>query len=238
MPKRGRGPRAGAGRGAQQWWVYLAGSAVALGLVGAIILAGVATRAGQDGGNVGAPIVLATPRPESVPRDGMTYGQPSAPVTVAEYLDFQCPVCRRASVGLLPIIEEEFIVTGKARLEAHPIAILGDESGLAAQAAQCAGEQGKFWEFHDVLFANQAGENKGAFTKDRLKQMAGALQLDTAAFGSCLDSGRYAGAVAEATRAAKEAGVQGTPTFFVNGVRADNSVEGLRKAIEAALAGG
>jgi len=168
----------------------------------------------------------------------MTYGQADAPVTVAEYLDFQCPVCRRAEVGLLPIIEEEYIATGKARLEVHPIAILGDESVLAAEAAQCAGEQGKFWEFHDTLFANQAGENKGAFSKDRLKQMAEALQLDRQAFGSCLDSGRYEAAVKGATQASKSVGVQGTPTFFVNGVRAENSVDSLRQAIEAALAGG
>lgn len=238
MAKRRRSPRLGGGQGANQWWVYLAGGAVALGLVGAIILVGVATRTGGEGGSPGAPIVVPTQRPEVVARDGMTYGRPDAPVTVVEYLDFQCPVCHRAEVGLLPIIEEEYIATGKARLEVHPIAILGDESVLAAEAAQCAGDQGKFWEFHDILFANQAGENRGAFSKERLKQMAEALQLDTQAFGSCLDSGRYEGAVKEATQASKNVGVQGTPTFFVNGVRAENSVDGLRKAIEAALAGG
>ncbi len=238
MVKRRRSPHLGGGRAANQWWVYLAGGAVALGLVGAIILVGVATRTGGEGGSPGAPIVVPTQRPDVVARDGMTYGRPDAPVTIVEYLDFQCPVCRRAEVGLLPIIEKEYIATGKARLEVHPIAILGDESVLAAEAARCAGDQGKFWEFHDILFANQAGENRGAFSKERLKQMAEALQLDTQAFGSCLDSGRYEGTVKEATQASENVGVQGTPTFLVNGVRAENSVDGLRKAIEAALAGG
>lgn len=223
-----------AGRG----WTYAAGGVMALGLAIAVILLGVATRAGQEDGTTGGPLVVPTPRPTSVPHDGMTYGQADAPVAISEYLDFQCPFCRRAAVSVLPIIDADYVATGKVRIEVHPIAILGDESGLAAQAARCAGEQGKFWEYHDILFANQSGENRGAFTKERLKQMATALQLDVEAFGSCLGSGKYAGVVEQETQAAHAAGVRGTPTFLVNGKRVEPTLDALKSAIETALAGG
>lgn len=223
-----------AGRG----WAYVAGGVMALGLAIAVILLGVATRAGQEDGTASGPLVVPTPRPADVPRDGMTYGRADAPVVISEYLDFQCPFCRRAAVSVLPVIEAEYVATGKVRIEVHPIAILGDESGLAAQAARCAGEQGKFWEYHDILFANQSGENVGAFTEERLRQMATALQLDVRAFGSCLGSDKYAGAVEQETQAAHNAGVKGTPTFLVNGKRVEPALDALKSAIEAALAGG
>ena len=95
-------------------------------------------------------------------------------------------------MSVLPSIEEEFVSTGQVKVQARPIAFLGEESDLAAQAAECANDQERFWEFHDTLYANQRGENKGAFSRENLKRFAEALELDTAAFGSCLDSGRHA----------------------------------------------
>ena len=94
---------------------------------------------------------------------------------------------------------------------------LGAESQWAAEASECATEQDAFWEYHDGLFARQSGENQGAFRKERLKQLAADLGLDTAAFNACLDSGKYAQLVRDETAAAQSLGVQKTPTFIVNG---------------------
>jgi len=95
-------------------------------------------------------------------------------------------------------------------------AFLGPESQWAAEASECAAEQDAFWEYHDKLFENQAGENKGAFSRDNLKQFAGELGLDSVEFSECMDSGRQAGVVQEESNWARSIGVQSTPTFIVN----------------------
>lgn len=141
-------------------------------------------------------------------------------------------------MSVLPPIEQDFVESGQAKIEARPIAILGDESDLAAQAALCAAGQGRFWAYHDVLFANQGPERSGAFKAERLKAFAAAIGLDTASFNSCLDSGTHEAAVESATAAARGSGVQGTPTFIVNGVKTENTTESIRAAVEAVLAGG
>ena len=115
------------------------------------------------------------------------------------------------------------------------MASLGPESKSAAEASECADEQGKFWEYHDKLFASQAGENQGAFSNDKLKKFAADLKLDTAKFNACLDSGKYSSVVEKETLAAQSMGVQGTPAFLVNGqpfVRAQ-SFEAFQQAIES-----
>lgn len=96
-------------------------------------------------------------------------------------------------------------------------AFLGEESGWAAEASECAAEQDAFWEYHDLLFERQSGENQGAFNKDILKGFAEELGLDTAAFNECLDSGRYADVVANQTQTAQAVGVRSTPAFLING---------------------
>ena len=94
---------------------------------------------------------------------------------------------------------------------------LGDESVLAAQAAECAGDQGKFWEFNDYLFAHHGGENQGAFSADNLKKFAADMGLDTAAFNQCLDSGKFEEQVNKEKAFASQLGVQSTPSFLING---------------------
>ncbi len=88
---------------------------------------------------------------------------------------------------------------------------------MAAQAAECAADQNKFWEFHDTLFASQNGENQGAFSNDNLKKFAADLGLDTAAFNQCLDTQKYAQIVESDTQIAQQIGVRSTPSFVVNG---------------------
>lgn len=96
-------------------------------------------------------------------------------------------------------------------------AFLGDESVWAAEASECADEQGKFWEYHDLLFNRQAGENQGAFNKDNLKQFAATLGLDATQFNACVDTGKYTDVVKQEVAFAQQLGVQSTPTFALNG---------------------
>ncbi len=116
-------------------------------------------------------------------------------------------------------------------------AFLGPESQWTAEASECAAEQDAFWEFHDLVFDRQAGENQGAFSKENLKQLAVELGLDTAAFDSCLDSGKYAALVRTETAGAQSLGVTGTPAFLVNGrpVVGAQPFEVFEQAIEAEL---
>jgi protein-disulfide isomerase len=94
---------------------------------------------------------------------------------------------------------------------------LGEESQWAAEAAECAGDQDAFWQYHDYLFAHQSGENGGAFNKDKLKGFAETLGLDTQAFNTCLDAGKYTQLVKDQTAIAQQIGVTSTPTFVLNG---------------------
>ncbi len=145
---------------------------------------------------------------------GTSKGSESAPVTIVELSDFQCSYCRSFWKETLPRIEEAHIKTGQVRFVYRHFAILGDHSVAAAQAADCAGEQRKFWEYHDRLFASQG---PFAFTKQNLKRYAKELGLDSAAFNQCLDSGRYAQKVDAETGVGKMLGLRGTPSFFING---------------------
>jgi protein-disulfide isomerase len=139
-------------------------------------------------------------------------------------------------VGVLPQIEEEFVLTDQVRVQSRPIAMQGEESVLAAQAAECASEQGKFWEFHDLLYANQVAEhNSGAFSPENLKRFAEALGLETAAFDSCLDSGRYASRVGDDTDTAQRMGINKVPTILVNGREVPWTLETVQAAIREAL---
>ena len=142
------------------------------------------------------------------------------------------------AVSVLPPIEEEFVSAGQVKVQVRPIAILGEESELAAQAAECANEQGQFWEFHDTLFLNQGKERSGAFSRQNLKRFAQALALDAASFDSCLDSGKYDSLVRDNTTEAGGQGISKVPTIFINGREVDSTVEAMRSAIKEELASG
>lgn len=144
-------------------------------------------------------------------------GDANAPVAVVEYGDFQCPFCGKFFKDTEPVLREKYIKTGKIKFIWRDFAFLGPESVAAANAARCAGEQGKFWEYHDYLFSNQRGENQGAFNKDNLKGFAKVIGLNNGNFNACLDSGKYNDEISKETKAGGEAGVQGTPAVFVSG---------------------
>jgi protein-disulfide isomerase len=144
-------------------------------------------------------------------------GDPNAPVTLIEFSDFQCPYCSAWNNDAGMKIEQQYVESGKVQVGYFHFPFLGQESLDAAQAAECAGEQGKFWEFHNSLFSNQNGENQGAYSKDNLKALAAKMGLDTEAFNSCLDVGKYTDIIAQQVQLARQLGVQSTPSFLING---------------------
>jgi protein-disulfide isomerase len=144
---------------------------------------------------------------------GPMLGPAKAPVSIIEFSDFQCSFCKKFWADTLPKLKETYIQQGKVRFMYRHFAILGNFSEQAAMAAECAGEQGKFWEYHDKLFANQGGL---AFTNSKLKQYARELKVDVATFGQCVESGKYRRKVEGETAVAASLGARGTPTFFVN----------------------
>ena len=189
-----------------------------LGLVVVTVLGAPRNRA-ADGAQLVAP---ESYRPADLD-GGPALGPPAAPVVIEVWSDYQCPVCGRFAREYLPHLVGEFVVPGTLRIVERSIDILGtgdpSESTLAAAGADCAGQQGSYWSYHDWLFANQLGENEGAFSRDRLVAIADRLGLDMAAFESCLDSPEAAAAVLGRTRAGLAAGIRSTPTFVVNGQR-------------------
>jgi protein-disulfide isomerase len=157
------------------------------------------------------------PLPANPEPNGRAWGPADAPIKIEEYLDYQCPACGAYANQFEPGVVDAFSKSGKVRYEVRSISFIGQESVDAAQAVLCAADQNKFWEMHNSIFANQQGENQGAFSKARLKEIASVVGLDTAAFNTCLDSDKYASKVAQERDEGDKRGVTQTPTFFVNG---------------------
>ncbi|MBI4674507.1 MAG: DsbA family protein [Chloroflexi bacterium] len=169
--------------------------------------------------------LMAAPRTPGAPAQtsaGRVLGNANAPVTIDMYSDFQCPVCRRAELTIKGLASK-YIDTGKARVVYHNFAFIGNESTRAALAAECANEQGKFWDYATYVFDHQAGENKGAFADANLKRFAEELKLDTTTFNACFDSSKHAALIQQELNEGKALGIKATPSFFING----QFVEGL-----------
>lgn len=154
--------------------------------------------------------------PPGITQNGHVRGQADAPVTIDEWADFQCPACGLFARSTEPQILSNYVASGKVKIVFHSFAFLGLESNWAAEAADCAGEQNKFFEFHDALYSAQAGENQGAFSRDKLKAMGTRLGLGQS-FAACVDSGRYTQSVRDEAAAGTALGVNATPTFFIGG---------------------
>lgn len=135
-----------------------------------------------------------------------------------------------------PQFINDYVATGKVSFEFRDFPVLGDESNQAAQASFCALDQGKFWQYHDTLFANQQGEHSGAFSGDRLKEIAAAIGLDTKKFNSCYDSGQFKDDVQASVSDGASQGVHQTPTLMVDGKDINYSgYQSLQNAINQAL---
>lgn len=183
----------------------------------------------------------------SVPQDGSSLGNPNATVTIVEYADYQCPACGYFARDILPKIVQDYVNSGKVRIEFRvrpflsplPLNDPGNESVQAAEAAMCAGDQGRYWEYNHALFTHQNGENAGAFGRSNLIALASDVGMDTAAFETCLDSGTHQQAVIDSKTASDSAGITQTPTLIINGKQVFLTTAGylpLKQQIDAALA--
>jgi protein-disulfide isomerase len=177
-------------------------------------------------------ITLEPPRLNVADAGRPSRGPARAPVEIIEFSDFQCPFCLRAHPTVAQVLstygDRVRFVYRNYPLPNHP------NAWPAAEAAACAGEQGKFWEYHDRLFDNQS--KLGAAD---LKQHAAALALDTAKFDACVDTHKYKGDIDADVTAGEEAGVSGTPAFFINGRQLDGAqpFEAFKHVIDEELAG-
>ncbi|HEU4671390.1 MAG TPA: thioredoxin domain-containing protein [Candidatus Limnocylindrales bacterium] len=147
-------------------------------------------------------------------------GDPNAPIQMEVTEDFQCPVCARFTNEQLPRLVDDFVRPGLLHITVHDVAFLdytGTESIDSATAAACAGEQGRYWEYHDWVYANQRGERQGAFAPDRLRQIAERIDLDLTAYDSCVAGTTEKATITAATNDAISKGINSTPTFVING---------------------
>ena len=153
--------------------------------------------------------------------DDAALGDPDAPVTIIEFSDFQCPFCRKFYRETLPQIKKDYLLTGKARFVYRDFPLVQIHPGAtpAAEGAECAEEQGKFWEMHDAIFDEQEKQGSGTiqFTADDVKKWAAKIGLNTSKFNQCLDSGKYRQEVEKDLADGSAAGVNGTPATFING---------------------
>lgn len=172
---------------------------VALGLAAALVI-----RWGGGAGPTSAAANLGDP----------VLGDPGAPVEIVEYSDFGCPYCARHAREVQPRLVEEYVETGVARYVWRDLPLQGDASERAALAARAAQEQDRFWEFHDALFAGDAG-----LGTDQLRQVAEEAGLDVAAFDESLRAQAHQGVVEAGREQAERLGLTGTPSFTVNGER-------------------
>lgn len=212
----------------------IAGAIIIVGVLiaGAILLKGSSTPEPTDiPNNGGIPVTTTILAP--VGAGDKTLGNPQAKVTVILYEDFQCPFCGAIS-GLepnSPLIKSlqqrdpswtpfmpgvmNYVKNGSVQFVYRDFAFLGPESIKASEAARCAGDQGKFWEYHDYLYSHQNGENQGNFSDPNLKSFAKGLGLNTSSFDKCLDENKYTQAVADSKAEGANAGVSGTPKGFI-----------------------
>lgn len=167
--------------------------------------------------------------PDQPASPALLIGSPGAKITIIEYGDFKCPVCNRFFQDAGRQIKDNYINTGKAKLEFRSLSQIGPDSAAAARASYCAAEQGKFPAYHDALFnyigsnyyrkGNTKAEYEEVFTSQKLKELAAVSGADAAKFGRCLDSNKFAALEQSVAAAGRQAGFNTTPTFVINGRR-------------------
>jgi protein-disulfide isomerase len=156
-------------------------------------------------------ILLSRPKVAVTADRGRLRGDPNAPVTIVEFADFQCPYCEAAEATLKQVLAK---YKGKVQFgfRDFPLRQIHPQAQSAAEASRCAGDQGKFWEYHDVLFANQGDLSQNVYAEHARK-----IGLDIVKFQACLDSGSSRPLIESDFQSGMAAGVTGTPAFYING---------------------
>ena len=175
--------------------------------------------------------------------DGRTIGNADAPVTLEVWEDYQCPVCARHTLGVEPLIVEQYVKPGILRIVKKDLAFLGrggpdDESVLAASGAVCSNQQDKYWDYTMWVYNNQDGENAGGFRRERLKAIAEAAGVDVTNWDTCIDAAETLAEVTASTAEGTGLGINSTPTMFIGGQQLVGlqTVEQLGALIEAEAA--
>jgi protein-disulfide isomerase len=208
-----------------------------IGVAAFIVLVVVAAIAFQN-----RPATIATGGPD-VQADwlnGTVMGNPDAPVTIQAWEDFVCPACRQWTTTVEPKLIQDYIKTGKVKVEFHqfPLSIHAPGSDMAAQASLCANDQNAFWTYHNRLFPAQ-DQGQAGFTIDALVKYADELGLDSKALMDCMSSQKHRDEVTASGSQAIQMGLNATPSVLVDGVRLNNPFDydgELKSAIEAGLA--
>jgi protein-disulfide isomerase len=171
--------------------------------------------------------VLSTPTPSPAPptptpgldnEPRASLGSPDAPITIYEFSDYGCPACRHYALFTFPAIKEEYIDTGQVYYVFKDYPVVSRQGGLAAQAAECAGEQGHYWDMHSQLFIDPGEWDTTSPNEAQavFRRYAQAYEMDADALVACVAEGRYESDVARDVEEGTEIGWFGTPTFFIN----------------------
>lgn len=217
---------------------------LALLLAAIVIIAGCAAPSLETVATAPADSVAPTAaaEPADAGNDVRSKGSADAAVTIVEYSDYQCPFCSRWVLETYPALLEQYIDTGKVRLEFRdfPLDNIHPNATPAAVAARCAGEQGDYWGMHDRLFGNQDQWSGLADPSETFQGYAAEMGLDTEAFLACLASGQFDEAIAQDLQAGQAAGITGTPSFLINGnlVVGAQPLAAFQQALDTLLAGG
>ena len=165
-------------------------------------------------------------------------GNPSSPISILEWGDYQCTFCYRFHTSSFNVILDEYINSGRANFVFKDFPLNGPDSIFAAEAAYCAEDQGKYWQYHDELYTNWGGEKTGWITVDSLNEFATTVDLEIDEFNSCINEHKYRQRILELEKFGKEIGIDATPSFLIFNdekiikIRGNQPVDVFRKAIE------
>lgn len=184
---------------------------IIIGIIAAIVAVGAYSALNSDT-NSGSRLSLDTSKGSPI------LGSESAPVTIVEFGDYQCPFCQRWNINTKPLVVRDYINTGKVNMIYMDLMVVGADSLKAHAGSYCAEEQGLYWQYHDFLYANQGHENDGWASSQNLKTLVSQMDgIDAQAFSQCLDSGKYESRAKENNNIAMKAGARSTPSFIIIG---------------------
>lgn len=208
-----------------RWWLLVL--VVALALIGVGVFIWLQTRTQPDQAAVNSEVVgtINPITPVGTMAKGTGAGDPNAKVRIDAYEDFQCSACYQFATQVEPLVMKNLVDTGKVYYQVHSFLIIdratwdspNKESHQAANAAMCAADQGRYWDYHNLLFANWTGENVGDFTDARLLAYARLLKLDMTQFTTCFTHNTFRAEIDADMAQGLKLGVNGTPSIFVNG---------------------
>lgn len=167
--------------------------------------------------------------------DGNAIGDPNAPVVLEEFSSYICGHCSNFANEKLRSLIEEYVYTGQVYYVSHAFADPLGEAGIAAQSAYCAMDQGKYWEMHDMIFANFSSFG---YTQKQFESMASEIDLDLGSFKQCLRNSKYVDKISEDLEIGTQAGITGTPSFLINGqlaITGNQEYSQFQQQIEFAL---